>query len=66
VLTLADAPDLSADSRFETTRFEATIRAGETSRYKSDEGKAIEFACEKAAETMSVNPIEKIATGAVR
>ena len=66
VLTLADTPDWDDDARFEATRFEASIRAGETTRYKSDEGKAIEFACEAAAETMSVNAVEQIATGAVR
>ncbi len=66
VLTLADAPDWDNGARFEATRFEATIGAGETTRYKSNEGNAIEFACEEAAQTMSVNAVEQIATGAVR
>ena len=66
VLTLADAPDWSDPARLVSTRFEATISAGETTRFNSNEGKAIEFACEAAAQTMSVNAVEQIATGAVR
>jgi len=66
VLTLADAPDWDVAGQFEATRFEATIRAGETTRYKSDEGKAIDFVCEAAAQTMSINAVEQIAAGAVR
>jgi hypothetical protein len=66
VLTLADTSDWDEDARFEATRFEASIRAGETTRYKSDEGKAVDFSCEEAAQTMGVNAVEQIATGAVR
>jgi hypothetical protein len=66
VLTLADTPNWDDDAGFEAIRFEASIRAGETTRYKSDEGRAIDFACEEAAQSMSVNTVEQIATGAVR
>jgi hypothetical protein len=66
VLTIAEAPNWDNPARFTSTRFEATLPAGETARYKSDEGKAIDFSCEEAAQTMSVDQIEQIATGTVR
>jgi hypothetical protein len=66
VLTIAEAPDWENPARFASTRFEATVPAGETTRYKSDEGKAIDFSCEEAAQTMIVNPIEQFAADRVR
>jgi hypothetical protein len=66
VLTLADATDLTDPARFVSTRFEATIPAGEKTRFNSSAGTDIEFACDAAAQTMSVSSEEQIAAGPVR
>lgn len=67
VLTLAETPDWDSAPRFVSTRFEATIGPGKSTRYNSHEGRAIEFACETAAQTMSVNEVDQqIAAGSDR
>jgi hypothetical protein len=61
VLALAEA--LSADdvTNFVETRLAATIDAGKTTRFDTAEGKSLEFACQDAAQTMSVKALEQVA-----
>ncbi len=61
VLTLADAPDWNAASKFTATRFEAAVRSGTATRYASAEGVAIDFACQSNAQAMSVRAVEQVA-----
>ena len=58
VLTLAGEPTWD-DPDFMATRFEATLAAGETTRYVADNGQPIDFDCESSAETVSIRAIEQ-------
>lgn len=66
VLTLADDPSWGDVPSFTAIRFEAAIPPGKTTRYNSGEGDAVEFACQADAQTMSVKPVQDIATNARR
>ena len=61
VLTLADEPNWDDVPKLLTTRFEAWIPAGQTTRFKSSPGKSLEFACEAGAQTMSVRALDLLA-----
>ena len=61
VVTLAAEPGVDASS-FTATRFEATIEGGESTRYVSDDGGAVDFDCEPSAQTVSVRPVEQPAS----
>ncbi len=66
VMTLADEPDWSGVPSFTSIRFEALVPAGRQTRYNSGDGKAVEFACQAEARTMSVRLVEDVATDAPR
>lgn len=66
VVTLADEPKWDGTHSFTATRFEATIAAGEATRFHSAERKALEFACHAGARSMSVKPVEQLASGTFR
>jgi len=53
VVTLSGEPGTTAG--FTATRFEATIEAGKTTRYVSENGGSIDFDCEPTARTVSVH-----------
>jgi hypothetical protein len=61
VMTLAAEPGADASS-FTATRFEATIDGGETTRFVSDDGAAVDFDCELSAQTVSVRPVDEPAS----
>jgi hypothetical protein len=65
VMTAAGAPEESNGS-FTATRFEATIEAGRTTRYVSNDGQAIEFDCEPSAGMVSIRAIEQDSASAGR
>lgn len=52
----ADAPN------FTTVRFETDIEPHKSARFATAQGKSIEFACNAAAQTMSVKSVAKIAS----
>jgi hypothetical protein len=58
VVTRATEPGSDAPN-FTATRFEATINAGETTRYVSDSGRAVDFDCEPTARTVSIRPVQQ-------
>ena len=61
VLALAETPNADDVTNFVETWFEATIDAGKTTRFETAEGKSLEFACQDAAQTMSVKALEQLA-----
>ena len=61
VLALAETPNADDVTNFVETRFEATIDAGTTTKFETAEGKSLEFACQDAAQTMSVKALEQLA-----
>lgn len=64
VATLADPPNWDEGiPAFTGERFEAAIPGGKSRRFTSGQGKTLEFACQAGAETMTVRPVERIATG---
>jgi hypothetical protein len=60
VLTLAEEPKGVATT-FESTRFEAALAAGKSTRYPLVEGTSLEFACEAGAQAMKVHRLESLA-----
>ncbi|MGQ0455558.1 MAG: hypothetical protein ACT4OU_00705 [Hyphomicrobium sp.] len=63
VVTLADSMSEHGDATFSATRFEAAVSAGKSTRYRSSEGKTLEFGCHDKAQAMSVKPIEQVGFG---
>ena len=61
VLALAETPNADDVTNFVETRLAATIDAGKTTRFDTAEGKSLEFACQDAAQTMSVKALEQFA-----
>jgi hypothetical protein len=61
VVTLADAPNADDVTAFVTTRFEAAIDAGKTTRFAVTPGKSLDFACQPGAQAMAVIGLEQIA-----
>ncbi len=61
VVTLADAASADDVSAFVTTRFEATVDAGKTTRFAVTPGKSLDFACQPGAQAMAVIGLEQIA-----
>ena len=57
VLTKAGQPNWT-DATFTATRFEATIDAGETTRYVSTDGSAIDFECRPDARSVRIRGVE--------
>jgi hypothetical protein len=64
VVTLAGEP-ASDTQTFTATRFEATIDAGETTRYVTENG-PIDFDCEPTAQMVSVHGAEQVDAVALR
>jgi hypothetical protein len=60
VLTLAEEPK-GDDATFESTRFEAALAAGKSTRYPLVEGTSLEFACEAEAQAMTIKSLEAVA-----
>ena len=65
VLTLAEEPNWDNVKSFATTRFEATVPAGEATHIHSN-GKALVFACERDAGAMSVVSQDQVADTPVK
>jgi hypothetical protein len=61
VLTLAGEPDLDDPHTFTATRFEAAIPAAKATRYVSESGEALEFACAPDAQALAVTQVEHVA-----
>lgn len=67
VLTLAEPPSFEGDlATLIATRFEAAIPASKSTRYRTSDGKSLEFTCHADAQMLSVSGVEQIADGAVR
>ena len=64
VLTLADDSNTEGDQSFTAIRHEATVFAGNSTRYNSTEGKSLEFTCAADAQKMTVRQVERVAAGA--
>jgi hypothetical protein len=64
VLTLADDPNIEGDQSFTAIRHEATVSAGDLTRYNSSEGKSLEFTCATDAQKMTVRQVERVVAGA--
>ena len=47
----------SSDATFTATRFEATIDAGKSTRYVSNDGRAIDFECQPNAGSVSIRGV---------
>ena len=62
VVTLADAANHDDAQGFTATRYEAAIRAGQNTRYTSEEGQAFELSCLANAEAMTFKPLNSIAS----
>jgi len=61
VLTLGETPNADDVTNFATTRFEAAIDAGKTTRFAVTTGKSLDFACQAGAQAMAVIGLEQIA-----
>lgn len=57
VLTKAGQPNWT-DATFTATRFEATIDAGKSTRYESNDGSAIVFDCRSDARSVSIRGVD--------
>jgi hypothetical protein len=66
VLTLADDPNTEDDLSFTAIRHEATVFAGNSTRYNSPDGKSLEFTCATDAQKMTVRQVERVVAGAGR
>ena len=61
VLVLAEPPNADYLTNFVTTRFEAAIAAGNTTRFDVTTGTSLDFACHAGAQAMSVTgPAQQI------
>ena len=61
VLVLAEPPNADYLTNFVTTRFEAAIAAGKTTRFDVTTAKSLDFACHAGAQAMSVTgPAQQI------
>jgi len=66
VVTLGAAPNWDEVASLTVTRFEAAVPARKGARFRSVEGKIIQFACHAGAKSMSVEGMEQVAVGAAR
>jgi hypothetical protein len=61
VLTLAARPDFGEIPSLTATRVEARVRAGRSARFTDHDLSRLEFSCQRDAQSMTVNRIEKVA-----